>query len=118
MVLEFFILITACFFKSFIIKVPKGGFEPPLSENYTVHEGDIFTTQSIQNPTLVETLSAMSIQKNTISIRPRNIFLHGEYGICMGDLPDDLRKVIEAWDSLPKAVKAGILAMVKAARQA
>jgi hypothetical protein len=36
----------------------------------------------------------------------------------MGDLPDDLRKVIEAWDSLPKAVKAGILAMVKAARQA
>jgi hypothetical protein len=98
--------------------MPKGGFEPPLSENSTVHEGDIFITQSIQNPTLVETLPAMSIQKNTISIRPQDIFLHGEYGICMGDLPEDLRKVIEAWDSLPKAVKAGILAMVKAARQA
>ena len=34
----------------------------------------------------------------------------------MGDLPDDLRKVINAWASLPKAVKAGLVAMVKAAR--
>jgi hypothetical protein len=58
------------------------------------------------------------VQKNTISTRPRDICLHSEYGICMGDLPDDLRTVIEAWDSLSKAVKAGILAMVKTARQA
>jgi hypothetical protein len=35
----------------------------------------------------------------------------------MSDLPDDLRKVIEAWDSLPKVVKTGIVAMVNAAGQ-
>jgi hypothetical protein len=33
----------------------------------------------------------------------------------MSDLPDDLQKVIAAWESLPKAVKAGIVAMVTAA---
>jgi hypothetical protein len=33
----------------------------------------------------------------------------------MGDLPDDLRQVIDAWDHLPSIVKAGIVAMVNAA---
>jgi hypothetical protein len=33
----------------------------------------------------------------------------------MGDIPEDLRTVIDAWEHLPKAVKAGIVAMVKAA---
>jgi hypothetical protein len=31
-------------------------------------------------------------------------------------LPDDLRDIVDAWDHLPNAVKAGIVAMVKAAR--
>ena len=38
-------------------------------------------------------------------------------GICNGsckDIPQELGRVIEAWDQLPEAVKAGILAMVKA----
>jgi hypothetical protein len=35
----------------------------------------------------------------------------------MGDLPDDLRQVINAWDTLPSVVKAGIGAMVNAAEQ-
>jgi hypothetical protein len=35
----------------------------------------------------------------------------------MGDLPEDLRQVIDAWDNLPSAVKAGIVAMVNAAEQ-
>ena len=30
-------------------------------------------------------------------------------------LPDDLRGVVEAWDGLPEALRAGIVAMVKAA---
>lgn len=59
----------------------------------------------------------MSVQKNTISTHSQDIFLRGEYGICMGDLSDDLRTVIDAWDSLPEVVKAGIVAMVKAAQQ-
>ena len=33
-------------------------------------------------------------------------------------LPQDLRQVVEGWDALPEAVKAGIVAMVKAARGA
>jgi hypothetical protein len=32
-----------------------------------------------------------------------------------GTLPADLTAVIEAWDQLPEAIKAGILAMVHAA---
>jgi hypothetical protein len=34
----------------------------------------------------------------------------------MGELPDDLRTVINAWGTLPKAVKAGIVAMVNVAK--
>jgi hypothetical protein len=34
----------------------------------------------------------------------------------MSDLPEDLCTVIDAWTRLPKAVQAGIVAMVKAAR--
>jgi hypothetical protein len=32
-----------------------------------------------------------------------------------GNLPDDLRPVVEAWPHLPPAIRAGVLAMVKAA---
>ena len=31
-------------------------------------------------------------------------------------LPPDLQAVVDTWDSLPEAVKAGIVAMVKAAK--
>jgi hypothetical protein len=34
----------------------------------------------------------------------------------MSGLPDDLRSVIDTWERLPEAVKAGIVAMVKAAQ--
>jgi len=34
----------------------------------------------------------------------------------MSDLSDDLRQIIDAWESLPKAVKAGIVAMVNVAK--
>jgi hypothetical protein len=37
--------------------------------------------------------------------------------ICVSDLAGDLREIIDAWENLPKAVKAGIVAMVNAARQ-
>jgi hypothetical protein len=32
----------------------------------------------------------------------------------VNDLPDDLRSVIDTWESLLEAVKAGMVAMVKA----
>jgi hypothetical protein len=34
----------------------------------------------------------------------------------MSDLPEDLYTVIDAWARLPKAVQAGIVAIVKAAQ--
>jgi DNA-binding transcriptional regulator YdaS (Cro superfamily) len=38
-----------------------------------------------------------------------------ERAVVGGDLPDDLRPVVEAWPHLPLAIRAGVLAMVKAA---
>jgi hypothetical protein len=82
-------------------RMPKGEFDPPLSEDATAQAGDTFTTQPGQNSTLAENPSARSAHKDTISARPPDIFLRGEYGIYMGDLPDDLRTVIScvSWAS-------------------
>ena len=54
--------------------------------------------------------------ENDISKQPNTTFLRSEHVICMSDLPDDLRQIIDAWESLPGAVKAGMVAMVKAAK--
>jgi hypothetical protein len=35
----------------------------------------------------------------------------------MSDFPEDLATVVAAWESLPEAVKAGIVAMVNVARR-
>jgi hypothetical protein len=97
--------------------MPKGGFEPPLADDATGYRRDTCSTQPIHNPTHTESDSARSAHKDPILKRPQNIGVHGEYGICMGDLPEDLRHVINAWDTLPNVVKAGIVAMVNAAEQ-
>ena len=97
--------------------MPKGGFEPPRADDATIHACVTFITQPVQNLTLGKAPSATSTQKDTISARPQNIFLHSEHGICMGDFSEDLAIVVAAWDSLPAAVKAGIVAMVTVARQ-
>jgi len=62
-------------------------------------------------------LFASEHQQHT-SEHQSDTFLRSEHVICMSDLPDDLRTVIDAWASLPKAVKAGIVAMVNVARSA
>ena len=77
-------------------EVPKGGFEPPLADDATVHECDTFTTQFIQNQTLGETSLSTPVQKDTIFERPQNIFLHSEHGICMGDFSEALAIVVAA----------------------
>ena len=51
---------------------------------------------------------------------------HGENGVpgepaskspaVAAEIPQDLQDIIDAWPSLPDAIRAGILAMVKAAR--
>jgi hypothetical protein len=71
----------------------------------------------MQNPTLSETPSVTSAQKDAMFERPQNILLRDEHGICMGELSEDLARVVAAWDKLPAAVRAGIVAMVTVARQ-
>ena len=39
----------------------------------------------------------------------------GALGAQSGDIPPDLRLVVEVWGTLPEATKVGILAMVRAA---
>ena len=51
---------------------------------------------------------------------------HGENGVpglpaskspaVAAEIPQDLQAIIDAWPALPDAIRAGILAMVKAAR--
>ena len=38
-------------------------------------------------------------------------------GNTCGGIPQDLQGIIDAWPALPNAIKAGILAMVRAATQ-
>jgi hypothetical protein len=35
----------------------------------------------------------------------------------VSEIPEDLATVVHAWDTLPEVIKAGIVAMVKAAQQ-
>jgi hypothetical protein len=46
--------------------------------------------------------------------------MHSKSVICVqqnrATFPDDLAEVVDAWEQLPTAVKAGILAMVNATR--
>ena len=53
-------------------------------------------------------------QNNAYSIHP-----NGVPGVYQNGppIPNDLTQVVDAWDNLPKPVKAGILAMVREARK-
>ena len=59
----------------------------------------------------------MSPHQNNISEHQNDIFLREKCVICVSDLPEDLATVVAAWESLPEAVKAGIVAMVNVARR-
>jgi hypothetical protein len=96
--------------------MPKGGFEPPETDTTTGHGHHTLATQPQQIPALEESPLPFPVHPSHTSEHENDRFLHGEYGICMGELPDDLRTVINAWESLPTAVKAGIVAMVNVAK--
>ncbi len=81
------------------------------------HKRNTADTQAPQKLTLVGP-SCFSAEQNPYTSERRNdTSLHEKCVICVSDLPDDIRQVIDAWDSLPEAVKAGVVAMVKAVRQ-
>jgi hypothetical protein len=75
----------------------------------------------VQNKALPDSTSADSEQKPTHSAHSHDTSMHSKCAISVSqnpsEIPDDLAKVVNAWDSLPNAVKVGILAMVDAAQQ-
>jgi hypothetical protein len=95
--------------------MPKGGFEPPETDTTTEHKQNTCATQPQQIPALAGSSLPSPAHPPYTSEHENDRFLHGEYGICMGELPDDLRTVINAWGTLPTAMKAGIVAMVTVA---
>ena len=94
----------------------RGGSNPPFGIPSYAHERDITDTQTPQNLTLKETLPSSSEHLDDTFEHRENTFLHEKCVICVSQIPEDLATVVHTWDSLPAAVKAGIMAMVKAAR--
>ncbi len=86
-----------------------GGSNPPFGINSSEHKQYTDDTQTLQKSTRAGVSSSPSEHQN-------DTFLHEKYVICVSEISDDLATVVHAWDKLPEAVKAGILAMVNAAR--
>ena len=54
---------------------------------------------------------------HTLPIHQYDIAVHDTCATCVPHpLPADLRIIVDAWASLPDAMKAGMVAMVRAAR--
>jgi len=102
---------------SLLQKVPKGGFEPPTSGDSLLHERSTFTTKLQQIKTLEGTAPQALRHQDTISEHQNDVSLYEKCVTCVSHIPEDIATVVAAWDSLPAAVKAGIVAMVTVARQ-
>jgi hypothetical protein len=94
----------------------RGGFEPPIPGDEILHDHDISATQTTQNTTLVMTPSHVLLHQEDKFEHSHNTFLRKKCVICVSHIPEDLATIMRAWDSLPAAVKAGIVAMVNASR--
>ena len=73
-------------------------------------------SKSKHSKTLPNTASFSSEQKPALSEHPQDKSAQPKCATCVQQnwptLPNDLAQVVEAWDRLPKEIKAGILAMV------
>jgi hypothetical protein len=70
--------------------------------------------------TLPEPALSTPQQNPTLPAYQKDTSMHSKSVICVqqnrATFPDDLAEVVDAWEQLPTAVKAGILAMVNATR--
>jgi hypothetical protein len=97
--------------------------------NRTLHltsdKTNISKTQTMQNledsqhmNTLREAELLTPLQIPTLLAQPKDKAIHSECAVCVqryrSTLTADLSEVVDAWDNLPDAVRAGILAMVHA----
>jgi hypothetical protein len=98
--------------------VEAAGIEPETPRDERVHNTTTFPTEPQQIKTFEETAPLEEEHQQTIPERQNNIFLHEKCVRCVSYIPDDLMTVMQMWERLPTAVKAGIVAMVKAACQA
>jgi hypothetical protein len=63
-------------------------------------------------------LQGQDVKNNDTSTSERSTVTHSNSDSSLGAIDSidaDLQRVVEAWPALPEAVKAGIVAMVKAA---
>ena len=99
-----------------------GGFEPmPRPSGGT----DTSRTNTEQIPTNIKQINVLSDSvssrhkhESTLPKHEKDTSLHAECVTCVQqNLSDDLREVIDTWEHIPDAVKVGILAMIRAAKQ-
>ena len=100
---------------------PAVGLEPQFPESPSGTKSTQNCAKSIQNKTLSTSPQTAQKQKSTVSEQNNAYSIHpkGVPGVYQNGppIPDDLAQVVDAWDNLPKPVKAGILAMVREARK-
>ena len=91
-----------------------------LTANTSTTQGAHIRAKSQHIKTLPHPASPLPPHKPAPSEHQQVTSVHEKCVTCVHQsqpaLPDDLRAVVETWDSLNEAVKAGILAMVQAAR--
>ena len=100
----------------FFVRGGGAGFEPELLPSASCADSQQETDKPAQNQTVASSAQQDPEQKPA---PPEDPSLHfqtppGCTQVVRPSLPDDLAQVAEAWDRLPQAVRAGIMAMVNA----
>ena len=99
-----------------------GGFEP------IPHPSDGIDTDATETPQIRTNVKQINALSDSISSSDKQILtplehlkstsLHAKCITCVQqNVSDDLREVMDSWDVLPSAIKVGILAMIRAAKQ-
>ena len=97
--------------------VEAAGIEPSSQVCSEATEPAQNCAKSKQINALPDSAASASEQNRALSTQDPDRSAHPKRVPSVHQLPPDLARIAEAWDSLPEAVKAGILAMVDAARQ-
>ena len=101
------------------IMAPAVGLEPQAGLPAEKTEPSQNRAKSIQFNALPDSVTPPQKQKSTLSQHNPRKKARSKCAICVqqnqSTIADDLAQVVAAWDNLPGAVKAGILAMVEAA---
>jgi hypothetical protein len=94
------------------------GFEAEVKEKQEITQEIQTSAKSLQDRTLAGFSTSPPEQKVTASPHSGNTSTQPKCAKCVYEngLPEDLAEVVVAWPGLSPAVKAGILALVNAAK--